>query len=76
MEYDLSLPCSGRMIDYWLGGTHNFEIDRRLADQLERPFPLMRVLPRDERDLTRRCLSSSIDRGREPYSIPPLARTA
>jgi len=36
MQYDLTRPNSGRMIDYWLGGSHNFEIDRQLARQMEK----------------------------------------
>lgn len=56
MQYDLTRPNSGRMIDYWLGGTHNFEIDRQLADQLEKQFPLMRQFCRDDRALTGRVV--------------------
>jgi hypothetical protein len=36
MQYDLTRPNSGRAIDYWLGGSHNFEIDRQLAQQAEK----------------------------------------
>lgn len=56
MQYDLTRPNSGRMIDYWLGGTHNFEVDRQLAGQLEKQFPLMRQFCKDDRALTGRVV--------------------
>ncbi len=31
MKIDLTKPNSGRVMDYWLGGKHNFEIDRTAA---------------------------------------------
>jgi hypothetical protein len=39
MELDLTKPNLARMFDYWLGGTHNFEIDRLLADDVYARFP-------------------------------------
>lgn len=63
MQYDLTRPNSGRMIDYWLGGTHNFEIDRQLADQLEKQFPLMRQFCYDDRALTGRVVKFFYDHG-------------
>ena len=36
MQFDLTRPNTGRMYDYWLGGHHNFEIDRQFADQATR----------------------------------------
>jgi hypothetical protein len=63
MQYDLTRPNSGRMIDYWLGGTHNFEVDRQLADQLEKQFPLMRRFCQDDRGLTGRCVNYFYQQG-------------
>ena len=34
MRIDLTKPNSGRMLDYWLGGEHHFEIDRIASLQL------------------------------------------
>ena len=31
---DASKPSAGRMYDYYLGGNHNFEVDRQAADQV------------------------------------------
>lgn len=50
MQYDLTKPNTGRTIDYWLGGTHNFEIDRQFADRIEAMWPLTRKQVLDERN--------------------------
>lgn len=34
MEIDTTTPNAGRIYDYYLGGSHNFEVDRRAAEQL------------------------------------------
>ncbi len=36
---DASKPSAGRMYDYYLGGSHNFEVDRQAADQVLKLFP-------------------------------------
>ena len=36
---DASKPSAGRMYDYFLGGNHNFEVDRQAADQIARLLP-------------------------------------
>jgi hypothetical protein len=36
---DASVPSAGRMYDYYLGGHHNFEVDRQAAEQVLRLFP-------------------------------------
>jgi hypothetical protein len=38
---DTSRPNSGRIYDYILGGSHNFEVDRRAADQLIQIAPFI-----------------------------------
>ena len=49
---DTSRPNAGRIYDYFLGGHHNFEVDRQAADQL---IGLLPFLPRFAR-LQRWCL--------------------
>lgn len=49
---DTSRPNAGRIYDYLLGGSHNFEVDRQAADQLVSMFPF---LPKTMR-LQRWCL--------------------
>jgi S-adenosyl methyltransferase len=36
---DVTVPSIARMYDYMLGGHHNFEVDRKYAEQAERVFP-------------------------------------
>ncbi len=38
---DTSKPSAGRIYDYILGGSHNFEVDRQAADQLVQLVPFM-----------------------------------
>jgi hypothetical protein len=49
---DASVPNAGRIYDYLLGGHHNFEIDRRVGDQIKALLPF---LPKAMR-LSRWCL--------------------
>jgi hypothetical protein len=49
---DASAPNAGRIYDYLLGGHHNFEIDRRVGDQIKALLPF---LPNAMR-LSRWCL--------------------
>lgn len=49
MQYDLTKANPGRMFDYWLGGTHNFEIDRQFADHVAKQFPVVREQIKIER---------------------------
>lgn len=39
MEIDLTKPHPGRMLDYWLGGHHYFEVDRQMCFQVEKAMP-------------------------------------
>lgn len=43
---DTSIPSAGRMYDYYLGGNHNFEVDRLAANQV---IQLMPFLPKYSR---------------------------
>ncbi len=56
MELDLTRPNNGRMLDYWLGGNHNFEIDRQMARQIEKLFPFVVTTSRESRALVGRCV--------------------
>lgn len=38
---DASVPSAGRMYDYFLGGHHNFEVDRKAADRILTLIPFM-----------------------------------
>lgn len=39
---DTSRPNAGRIYDYLLGGSHNFEVDRQAADKMVESFPFLR----------------------------------
>jgi hypothetical protein len=54
MKFDLTRPNNGRILDYWLGGSHNFEIDRQLADQVTSKMPIIKQLAPETRTLVRR----------------------
>ncbi len=56
MAYDLTRHNSGRMIDYWMGGEHNFEIDRQVADHIGKQYP---IIPESARE-TRRMLGRAV----------------
>ncbi len=49
---DASLPNAGRIYDYLLGGHHNFEVDRRVAEQVRELLPFLPKMMR----LSRWCL--------------------
>lgn len=38
---DPSKPSAGRMYDYFLGGSHNFEVDRQTAEQVIKLLPFL-----------------------------------
>lgn len=63
MEFDLTRPNTGRMIDYWLGGNHNFEIDRQLADQVSQKLPIVRQEVAQNRALVKRGVDYMYVRG-------------
>jgi len=44
--FDVSVPSSARMWNYWLGGKDNFAADRVAADAAARALPLMPVIAR------------------------------
>jgi len=46
---DTSKPSAGRMYDYWLGGNHNFEVDRLAADQVTKAIPYITKFARLQR---------------------------
>ena len=42
-------PNAGRIYDYLLGGHHNFEVDRQMAEQLKQMLPSLPVIARLQR---------------------------
>lgn len=60
---DLDRPSASRVYDYFVGGMHNFEIDRTLARQIESFTPNVAETMRANRDLLRRCVRHLVDAG-------------
>lgn len=46
---DASKPSAGRMYDYFLGGNHNFEVDRQAGDQVLKIMPFVAKTARLQR---------------------------
>ncbi len=63
MQLDLTRPNTGRMLDYWLGGNHNFEIDRQLAEQVAKAFPIVKEEAEEARMLVSLCVKDYQARG-------------
>ncbi|MFF5171192.1 SAM-dependent methyltransferase [Micromonospora sp. NPDC000089] len=55
-EIDLSRPSAARVYDYFLGGAHNFEIDRQLAEQIAGMTPNLAATMRSGREFLRRAV--------------------
>lgn len=56
-DIDLAMPSAARMYDYYLGGMHNFEIDRRMADQGAQMWPDLPLIMQANRAFLRRAVT-------------------
>ena len=56
-EIDIERPSVARMYDYFLGGSHNFAVDRELAEQALRVFPDAPYIVRANRAFLRRAVT-------------------
>ncbi|WP_067701664.1 SAM-dependent methyltransferase [Nocardia jejuensis] len=64
---DLDRPSASRVYDYFVGGMHNFEIDRELAHMIEKFTPNVAETMRANRDLLRRCVRFLSDEGIDQF---------
>lgn len=55
-DLDLERPSAARMYDYLLGGFHNFEIDRKVAEEAIQAFPGTVLAARINRSFLRRSV--------------------
>jgi O-methyltransferase involved in polyketide biosynthesis len=53
---DLARPSNARLYDYFLGGAHNFEVDRELAEMITRMTPNIGATMRANRAFLRRLV--------------------
>jgi O-methyltransferase involved in polyketide biosynthesis len=56
-KVDVDRPSSARIYDYFLGGAHNFEVDREAAQALQRGHPAIGLGMRANRSYLRRAVS-------------------
>jgi hypothetical protein len=64
---DLDQPSSARVWDYFLGGSHNFEVDRRVAEQAIAFKPDMPDLARQVRMFLHRAVRAAAEAGIDQY---------
>ncbi|MFF2557632.1 SAM-dependent methyltransferase [Nocardia sp. NPDC058058] len=64
---DLDRPSASRVYDYFVGGMHNFEIDRELAQMIEKFTPNVAETMRANRDLLRRAVRLLTDAGIDQF---------
>ncbi|MGD9483250.1 SAM-dependent methyltransferase [Streptomyces sp. TRM70308] len=60
---DLSQPSVSRIYDYYLGGSHNFEVDREAARRAIEVFPGLPKVMQANRAFMRRAVRYAVDRG-------------
>jgi hypothetical protein len=62
-EIDLDRPNAARAYDYYLGGAHNFAVDREMADRAIAAWPELPMIMRANRAFLRRAVQFLVDRG-------------
>ncbi|SFC46849.1 SAM-dependent methyltransferase [Streptomyces aidingensis] len=60
---DLSVPSVARMYDYYLGGSHNFEVDRTAARRAMEAFPGLPKIMQANRAFMRRAVRWAVAQG-------------
>lgn len=60
---DLSKPSVARAYDYWLGGSHNFAVDREFARQAIAAVPDVRLIAQANRAFLHRAVRFMVDEG-------------
>ncbi len=62
-EMDIDRPCAARIYDAFLGGSHNFGVERQFAERLEAALPGVTGVFRDNRAFLRRAVEYLLARG-------------
>lgn len=63
----LDQPSAARMYDYYLGGSHNFAIDRRMAKQAMAMWPDLPLIMQANRAFLRRAVRFLVARGIQQF---------
>lgn len=66
-DIPLDKPSAARMYDYYLGGSHNFELDRKMAEEAIALWPDLPLIMRANRAFLRRAVSYLIGQGVEQF---------
>ncbi|MGH8964329.1 MAG: SAM-dependent methyltransferase, partial [Actinomycetes bacterium] len=62
-EIDTTKPSASRMYDLYLGGTHNYPIDRTFAERIKEVCPFAWDVARDNRRFLRRAVQFAVESG-------------
>ncbi|GAA3463079.1 SAM-dependent methyltransferase [Saccharothrix longispora] len=62
-DAELTVPSAARAYDYFLGGAHNFAVDRAFAEQVLRIAPSVPAVTRLNRSFLRRVVGFCLDQG-------------
>jgi hypothetical protein len=60
---DIDRPSGARIYDYWLGGTHNFAVDREVARQVTAAVPDTAMMMQANRAFLHRAVQFLVDQG-------------
>jgi hypothetical protein len=60
---DITVPSVSRVYDYFLGGSHNFEVDREAARHVLKSVPAMPKVGQANRAMMRRAVRYAVGRG-------------
>jgi SAM-dependent methyltransferase len=63
VSVDPNRPSAARIYDYYLGGGHNFAVDRAVAERVLEVVPEIRAIARANRAFLRRAVRYATDRG-------------
>jgi len=66
-DIDTTRPSAARMYDYYLGGFHNFEVDRQAAGQLLKIYPQVRDSAVANRVFLRRAVEFMVSQGIDQF---------
>jgi SAM-dependent methyltransferase len=66
-DVDLDRPNPARILDYFLGGAHNFAVDRRAAKQAVQAMPEVANGMRASRSFLRRAVTTLIEAGIDQF---------
>ncbi len=62
-DVDLTRPSAARVYDYYLGGAHNFAVDRQMAEQAIGLWPDLPLIMQANRAFLRRAVRFCVDAG-------------